>query len=620
MPKMFKSRQLKKQLSLLDVYAISTGAMFSSGFFLLPGLAAARAGPAVILSYFLSGILILPALFSMAELATAMPRAGGTYYFTSRSMGPLIGTIDGIGIWLAMSLKSAFALVGIGAYLVLFARLPMKPVALALCIGFTVMNILGAKETSRLQVILVAGLLGLLTYFVGKGIFCVDTSQFTPFAPFGGGSVLATAGFVFVSYIGLTKIASVSEEIQNPERNIPLGMILSLLTAMVVYTIGVLIIVSVLPSEQLHHNLTPVATAAGVFLGPIGIILMSIAAILAFATTANAGIMSASRYLLAMGRDKVLPDGLGRVGRSHTPRNAILLTSGVVILIIVFLDVEGIAKLASTFQILVFAFINLAVIVMRESHIKSYDPGFRSPGYPWVQIAGILIAFILIPMMGTIPIVFAGGLILIGVLWYFLYARPRVKYSKAITHVAERVAERLLRRDATSLGLDRELRQILKEKGLRTGDQFEKIVIRAPIIDLKAEQKWDELVIQASKLLGTRFKSRENEIRRELLARSGPGETPAEAGIALPHVLLHGIDSYELVLARSRQGLWFPGTKLPVYSIFILVGSRDNPRQHLRFLAELAKRADAPEFMTKWLKADSPDEIRATLLRSKGKS
>ncbi|MCL7989820.1 MAG: amino acid permease, partial [marine benthic group bacterium] len=128
--------KLQKNLTLFDVYAISTGAMFSSGFFLLPGIAYAQAGPAVVLAYLLAGIAVLPAMLSKAELATAMPRAGGTYYFLDRALGPLVGTVGGLGAWLALVLKSAFALVGLGAYLGLFFDVPIRPVAVGLTLLF----------------------------------------------------------------------------------------------------------------------------------------------------------------------------------------------------------------------------------------------------------------------------------------------------------------------------------------------------------------------------------------------------------------------------------------------------------------------------------------------------
>src|SRR5699024_5486895 len=115
-----ENEKLKKDLKLFDVYAVATGAMFSSGFFLLPGLAAVQTGPSVFLAYFLSGIVVLPTMFSMAELSPTLPRAGGTYYIIDRALGPLVGSIGGYGSWLALIFKSAFALLGMGAYLAIF--------------------------------------------------------------------------------------------------------------------------------------------------------------------------------------------------------------------------------------------------------------------------------------------------------------------------------------------------------------------------------------------------------------------------------------------------------------------------------------------------------------------
>ena len=144
---------LERQLGLRDVYALATGATLSSGFFLLPGLAAASAGSAMPLAYLLGAIILVPGLLSMAELSTAMPRAGGIYYFLDRSMGPLMGAIGGFGTWISLVLKTAFALVGVGAYLQIFAPdLDMAPIAAGFAIFFGVINYFGAKKTGSFQV------------------------------------------------------------------------------------------------------------------------------------------------------------------------------------------------------------------------------------------------------------------------------------------------------------------------------------------------------------------------------------------------------------------------------------------------------------------------------------
>ena len=137
---------LKKELTLLNIFCIATGAMISSGLFILPGLAYAKAGPAVILSYSIAGIFCIPTLLSMAELTTAMPKAGGDYFYIMRGFGPLIGTVAGFSTWFSLSLKGAFALLGMGAYLALMTSIPIHIIALICCLFFVILNLIGVKE------------------------------------------------------------------------------------------------------------------------------------------------------------------------------------------------------------------------------------------------------------------------------------------------------------------------------------------------------------------------------------------------------------------------------------------------------------------------------------------
>jgi len=318
---MSETAKLKKNLTLFDVYAMSTGAMFSSGLFLLPGIAASYTGNSVYLAYLLAGFLILPAMYCMAELSTAMPKAGGTYYFLDRAMGPLMGTIGGLGSWVAVVFKSAFALVGMGAYLGIYLDLPFTVTAILLTIAFGAINIFGAKETTFLQRVLVTTLVIILVGFcllgfkeTGIANALVPEDDHGAFFKSGLVGFVSTIGLVFVSYAGLTKVASVAEEVQNPDRNIPLGMTLSLITATVIYTLGTLILIKILEPQALYDSLTPIADAGRVFMGDwpfdLGVVLIVVAAIAAFASTGNAGIMSASRYPYAMAKDKLVPEKL----------------------------------------------------------------------------------------------------------------------------------------------------------------------------------------------------------------------------------------------------------------------------------------------------------------------
>ncbi|MBN1996153.1 amino acid permease, partial [candidate division KSB1 bacterium] len=281
--------------------------MISSGLFVLPGLVAAQVGDAVTLVYLFSGVLLLPSMLSIAELATAMPRAGGTYFFISRSLGSMFGTVAGIGDWLALLLKTGIALIGLGAYLSGHLDLPLQIIALLFCIFFVVLNLFGAKETSGLQLIMVLILLAILAYFISAGISSAPVLKSRSFFGAGFESFLPATAMVFISYIGLTKVASIAEEIKRPERNIPLGMLLSLGVVLVFYCLVILIVSGIVPAGQLYKSLTPVSDAVLIFGGSLGLYLVEIAALMAFATTANAGILSASRYLLAMSRDRVIP-------------------------------------------------------------------------------------------------------------------------------------------------------------------------------------------------------------------------------------------------------------------------------------------------------------------------
>ena len=190
-------------------------------------------------------------MFSQAELASAMPKAGGTYFFVMRSMGPAVGTIYGFITLLALALKSAFELIGMAAYSSLLIEVDIRLIALVLCIFFLVVNIIGIKATSRIQVILVGVILAVLAIFVIKGISAVEVTHFEPFAPYGVSSILFTAGFVFVSYGGLLKVASLAEAIKDAGRVLPLGMMISFGIVSLVYIFVIFVTVGVLDSETL---------------------------------------------------------------------------------------------------------------------------------------------------------------------------------------------------------------------------------------------------------------------------------------------------------------------------------------------------------------------------------
>lgn len=613
-----KKKKLKKEIGLLGVFSIAAGTTLSAGFFLLPGLAAQQAGPALILAYVLAAVPLIPAMLCVVELATAMPKAGGVYYFLDRSLGPLVGTIGGIGTWLALILKVAFALIGMGAYISLFLPgLAIIPIAVVLAIALGLLNIFGAKKSGNFQIYLVGGLLSLLTFFIVGGLPELNYEHFNNFFDAGFDSIIATAGLVYISYVGVTNVASLAEEVKNPERNLPIGVFLALGLAILIYILGTAVMVGVLPMSELKATLTPVASTAKVFFGDWGMYLLSVAAILAFVSVANAGTMSASRYPLAMSRDHILPSYFRKLGRFDTPVNSIVLTVSIIIILLVVMDPIGIAKLASGFQLLMFSLICLAVIIMRESKIDSYDPGYKSPFYPWLHIFGIVSSLYLIFEMGALPIIFSSGLVIVGGLWYWFYARGKVERNGAIYHIFERLGQQRFK------GLDTELRGILKEKGLRKGDPFDKIVTESKVFDLTEDITFSEAVNLSANLVSKYIPLSSEEIVKRIMEGTRVGATPVTHGVALPHFRCSGIEHSILVLMRVKNGIDIPIFNPLTYkeedvkrvaAIFFLISPEKDPTQHLRILAQIAGRVDDDSFVEEWNSAKDEQELKEALL------
>ncbi len=627
---MAKKRRLKKELGLFDVFAISTGAMFSSGFFLLPGLASQYTGPSVFVAYLVAGLLIMPAMFSIAEISTALPRSGGAYFFLDRSLGPLMGTIGGLGTYFALMFKTAFAIIGIGAYAAFFWEVPVKTIAVAATVFFMGLNLVGAKKTSGLQNFFVSFLLIVLTMFIADGlynIFFTDridipsvNENFRPFLTDGFEGLIVTAGFVFVSYLGLTQIASVAEEIKNPERNIPLGMLLSLIVTGMVYFLGVFIMVAVINPAELANDLAPAATAVEKLFvwmpGKLGAYIMTGAALAAFASTGNAGLLSSSRYPFAMGRDKLLPRLFSSVGKKGTPVQAILITTGFITVFILILSEEGIAKLASTFQLFIFMLINFSVIVFRKSNIESYDPGYRSPLYPYMQVAGIIFSIILIGYMGWMAILFTSFISLLGFLWYKYYARENIKREGAIFHWFALLGK------YQYAELENEFMSIIKEKGLRKGDPFDQTVIRARITSARKETDFYSLVDEISSVFSTEMHVKKDVISNEFLSHSAFESTLVIPKVSLLHAKNEGIDHPSLHIVISENGITKPVVKNGISSedfinvFFFLVNPAEETRQQLRMMSRLIDIIERKNFTDKILTLKNHRQIKEYLLHN----
>jgi len=611
-----KNSGLKRELNLLDMFCIASGAMISSGLFILPGIASARTGPSLFLSYIIASFLAIPGLLSNAELATAMPKAGGDYFFITRTMGPSIGTIGGTASWFSLSLKSAFALLGMGAYVAFIMDVPVKLIAVFFCILFTALNIKGVKEAGLLQRVLVFGLFATMLFYIFYGFPQVKVEKFTPFAPFGTAAIFGTAGFVFISYGGLTKIASLAEEVKNPGRNIPLGMILSIIIVGILYALVVFVTTGVLESETLYNSLTPISDGAHIFMGTFGTVIMAIAAVLAFVSTANAGIMAASRYPVAMSRDKILPPFFKNIDqKAKTPHFSIVFTGAFMLIAIIFLDLEILVKVASTFLILLYVFVNLSVIIMRESKIQNYKPRFFCPLYPWLQIAGILSGLFLIFEMGVTTYIISAIFISIALLWYLFYVKPRVKREFALIHVVERVTAKEL----TSNFLETELKEILRERDEIVEDRFDKLINACALLDMEKKMRVEDFFREISDHLSRDTGVAPDTIFALLQKREKESSTVIRPGLAIPHVIIEGSHKFTILVARCRDGIVFPQAKTPIHIIFVLLGTRDERNFHLKSLAAIAEIAQTKDFDKRWMAARNINELRDIILLAERK-
>ena len=605
--------KLKKELNFFDVFSIAIGAMISSGIFILPGLAFARTGPAVFISYFLAGILALVGVFSIIELSTAMPKAGGDYYFINRSLGPFIGTISGFLSWFALSLKSAFAIFGISEIIFIVTGFPTLISSILVCIFFIVLNSVGVKEAAKFQVSLVSGLLILMVLYIIFGFSQINMSHFYPFAPKGINPIFATAGFIFISFGGLLKVTSVSEEVKNPKTNIPLGMIASVVTVTIIYTLTLIVTVGILPATTFSDSLTPIADAANNIIGTPGFIIISIAALLAFITTANAGIMSASRYPLALSRDNLLPKAISKVNtRFKTPVLSIFIT-GLFIVLALQLPLEMLVKSASVVILTAYVLTNLAVIILRESKLKNYKPSFKAPLYPYLQIFGIIIFSFFIIDLGLEAIEVSIGFLLIGISFYLFYGRKKYAGEYALLHLLKRITDKRL----TEHILESEFRDILIERDNIKHDKFDNLVKTATILDLEGPMEMEHLFNIISKYISDAGEMDKEEIYSMLMQRQVDSNTAISPFIAIPHIIIEGSSNFFLMLVRCKEGIKFTSKENSVKAVFVFVGTKEDRAFHLKTLASIATLGHQKDFEKKWLNAENIHYLRDMVLLSR---
>ncbi|MFW5938866.1 MAG: amino acid permease [Halolamina sp.] len=431
--------ELAKDLGLVSAMTIGIGTMIGAGIFVLPGVAAREAGPVVVLSFVVGGVIAMVNALSVSELGTAMPKAGGGYYYVNKALGPLFGSVAGLGDWMGLAFASAFYSVGFGQYLTTLVEMPgvwfLSDIQVGALIAggvFVFVNYIGAKETGGVQTVIVTLLLAILGLFALQGWFAFDYGTLTGeggLAPLGYDAILPGTALVFVSYLGYAKIATVAEELKDPGKNLPRAIIGSVAIVTVLYAILVTIMLGVVPWPELSTEApltqaTRVAFEGG--LAPVAVTIVTAGALLATASSANASILASARINFAMGRDKIVTNWLNEIHPAYaTPYRSIVLTGGMILVFIALLgqDLEILSKAASVLHLVVYALMNVALIVFREADTAEYDPDFRVPFYPFTPILGALLSLGLLPFIGGLELAVSAVFVVVAVAWYFGYAR-----------------------------------------------------------------------------------------------------------------------------------------------------------------------------------------------------
>ena len=279
--------------------------------------------------------------------------------------------------------------------------------------------------------------------------------------------------------------------------------------------------------------------------------------------------------------------------------------------LILFLDLENLVKTASTLMIILFAFVNFSVIIMRQSRLINYRPSFRSPLYPWMHIFAICAYGFLIFKMGIIPLAISIGFVGVSLIWFGISA-SKIKRQSALMHIVERVTAK----EFVDTSLEDELKEILHKRDNVIKDRFDHLIEECPVLDLEGDITRDGFLSLVAETLKQRLGIAKSVIKDLLIKREEQSTTVIEKSLALPHIVVEGKKRFEIVIVRSKQGVAFSGEKDPVHIIFVLAGSKDERNFHLRALMAIAQIVRGHNFYRDWMRMKDAESLRMLVLSS----
>ena len=432
-------RKLKRQLNLLQVIMLGTAGTIAAEIFVLTGHVAKIAGPETVLALILAGIMTLSIALNYCELATTFPVTGGAMTYVGEAFGKgwlmfLVGSLD----CLSSTFYAALSAVGFAISLEIFIPgLPIIPIAILVIAFVGVMHVRGVSNVGNFQIMLGAFLLAVFSAFIFKGFsspngFNMDTflsgrSVFENQSTIGHiGRMLSAIALTYNAYVGFEVIADDAEEIIKPNRNIPIGILVSLLLTTLIYTSVSMVAIGSVPFGQLAGSETALTDAAAKFWPGIGIKIMGAAGIVATLTSVNSAMLSATREAFSLSRERVWPRTFSRLSHWRTPWMAILMVVVVSALVAAVGLVDFLSFISSAGYMFVLFWATLAMPRLRKKFPDIERP-FKVPLYPLTVIAAAVAGIVIISFANSRALIFLGAVIAILSVWYAISSRLRAR-------------------------------------------------------------------------------------------------------------------------------------------------------------------------------------------------
>jgi APA family basic amino acid/polyamine antiporter len=418
--------KLKRALGLFDATAISIGAIIGAGIFVVTGIVAGMAGPGIIVSIIIAGIIASFTTLSFAQLCACIPKEGGVYEYTYRLISPFAGFLSG-WMWVLSNVFTGAAVsLGFSQYLVaIFPFLPIPAVAAVLCILFSLLNTVGVRASAIVNNLLVVAKIMIILFFVGLGLGFINLTNFQPFAPKGPLGILEGAAIMFFAYGGYARVTTVAEEVKDAERTIPKAMILALAVSSLLYVLISFVAVGLVGPQKLASSISPLADAITVAGVPTAVFIVSLGALIATASVLLMTILGVSRVSFAMARNGQLPAFLSRIHpRFQTPYYAIWIT-GALSTILVFQDFSRIVAVGTFALLFNHALVNLAAL-----RLKKEDRRYPAS----VSVLGFLLCLSLLTFLSSDAWLIGIAGLALGALYY--YFRIKRRHEKRVALIS----------------------------------------------------------------------------------------------------------------------------------------------------------------------------------------